>query len=416
MVILKTRAVSPVTTKARGGIREEAATATMYRASPGHVRLWRLLRAPIVLSLLLSGCSLLSIKTPEVPLTSSEQQARLLTRDYAAHFSGTMTHLIDDAVSRSSEPAVRAQAVRLKLGLVTESTRAATGLSPVGSLLDTWAFAIQLRDFLVSGAGADLFGQNQGDVRQGAAQLAEEADQMAKKAAGADYARYQAFVSQYAFRHPLEDPDCERPSVLSTWVVEESGQAPLRAEGTVAQALGDFSDRMRIYSEQVPAMGLWQAERSLDRAGVDAASYRTAFRSIDAQLAKISTLAETSPALVHEAIADLRSSLNESSDRLDNAWMEMLRTLHAEREALAANLASERENVTATVDVERARISADAAQIAARAVDTSWNELRKLVREALLLLILLSLILLGLPFAAGYMVGRRRRDEIDRRV
>jgi predicted phage gp36 major capsid-like protein len=120
--------------------------------------------------------------------------------------------------------------------------------------------------------------------------------------------------------------------------------------------------------------------------------------------------------LVHEAIADLRSSLNESSDRLDNAWMEMLRTLHAEREALAANLASERENVTATVDVERARISADAAQIAARAVDTSWNELRKLVREALLLLILLSLILLGLPFAAGYMVGRRRRDEIDRRV
>ncbi|MGA8707525.1 MAG: hypothetical protein WB646_11110 [Steroidobacteraceae bacterium] len=363
-----------------------------------------------MLALLLNGCSLLSIKTPEVPLTASEQQARLLTRDYATHFSDTMTHLVDDAVSSSSDPGVRAQAIRLKLGLVTESTRAATGLSPVGSLLDTWAFAIQLRDFLVSGAGADLFDGNQSDIRQGATQLADEADQMAKKAAGPDYARYQAFVSQYAFRHPLEDPDCERPSVLSTWVVEESGQAPLRAEGTVAQALGDFSDRMRIYSEQVPTMGLWQAERSLDRAGVDAASYRAAFRSIDAQLAKISTLAETSPALVHEAIADLRSSLNESSDRLDNAWLEMLRTLHAEREALAANLASERENVTATVDVERARISADAAQIAARAVDTSWNELRKLVREALLLLILLSLVLLGLPFVAGYMVGRRHRD------
>lgn len=382
----------------------------MQRASSGHIRVWRLLRAPVMLALLLNGCSLLSIKTPEVPLTASEQQARLLTRDYATHFSDTMTHLVDDAVSSSSDPGVRAQAIRLKLGLVTESTRAATGLSPVGSLLDTWAFAIQLRDFLVSGAGADLFDGNQSDIRQGATQLADEADQMAKKAAGPDYARYQAFVSQYAFRHPLEDPDCERPSVLSTWVVEESGQAPLRAEGTVAQALGDFSDRMRIYSEQVPTMGLWQAERSLDRAGVDAASYRAAFRSIDAQLAKISTLAETSPALVHEAIADLRSSLNESSDRLDNAWLEMLRTLHAEREALAANLASERENVTATVDVERARISADAAQIAARAVDTSWNELRKLVREALLLLILLSLVLLGLPFVAGYMVGRRHRD------
>lgn len=382
----------------------------MDRASPAPDRLRALRHALLVLALAtLSGCALLSIKTPETPLTPGEQEARLLTRDYAAHFSNTMTHLIDDATAKDADPVIRAQAVRLKLGVVSESTRAATGLSPVGSLLDTWAFALQLRDYLVSGAGAESLGGAQSDVRQGAIRLAEEADALAKKATGADYARYQAFVSRYVFRHPLENADCERPSVLSIWVVEENGKAPLRAEGTVAQALGDFSDRMRIYSEQVPAMSLWEAERTLDRAGVDAASYRAAFRSIDAQLAKISTLAEISPALVHEAIADLRSSLNSSSDRLDSAWMEMLRTLHVERVALATDVASERENVTAALDVERARISADAAQIAARAVDTSWSELRKLVRETLLLLILLTLALLGLPFAAGYMVGRRRR-------
>lgn len=389
----------------------------MDRASLGPDRLRALRRAVLVLAFAAQcGCSLLSIKTPETPLTPSEQEARLLTRDYAAHFSSTMTHLIDDATAKDGDPAIRSQAVRLKLGVVSESTRAATGLSPMGSLLDTWAFAIQLRDYLVSGAGAELLGAAQPDVRQGATQLAEEADELAKKATGADYSRYQAFVSRYAFRYPLANADCERPSVLSTWAVEENGKAPLRAEGTVAQALGDFSDRMRIYSEQVPAMGLWQAERTLDRAGVDAAAYRAAFRSIDAQLAKISTLAETSPALVHEAIADLRSSLNASSDRLDNAWMEMLRTLHVEREALATNVASERENVTTALDVERARISADAAQIAARAVDTSWNELRKLVRETLLLLIVLTLLLLGLPFAAGYLAGRRRRDNSGGRV
>jgi hypothetical protein len=383
----------------------------MECASPGLDRPWGLRRSWLVLVIAaLSGCSLLSIKTPETPLTPSEQQARLLTRDYAAHFSGTMTHLIDDAIARDADSSMRSQAVRLKIGIVSESTRAATGLSPMGSLLDTWAFAIQLRDYLASGAGADLLGASQAEIRQGAAQLAGEANELAKKATGADYDRYQTFVARYAFRYPLADADCERPSVLSTWVAEENGKAPLRAEGTVAQALGDFSDRMRIYSEQVPAMGLWQAERTLDRA-----SYRAAFRSIDAQLAKISTLAETSPALVHEAIADLRSSLNTSSDRLDNAWLEMLRTLHAEREALAANISSEREGLTAAVDVERARISADAAQIAARAVDTSWSELRKLVREMLLLLILLTALMLGLPFTAGYLLGRRRRhDSADR--
>jgi hypothetical protein len=356
----------------------------------------------------LAGCSLVSIKSPEIPLTAQEQQARLLTRDYAAHFSSTMVHLIDDAVHTDAEPAIRSQALRLKLGSVTESTRAATGLSPIGSLLDSWAFSLQLRDFLVSGAGASLLGGAQSDVRAGAEELAAEADALARKVTGSDYARYQAFVARYAFRHPLESADCVRPSLLATWMIEENDLAPLRAEGTVAQALADVSDRMRIYSEEIPATSLWQAERTLDRAGVDAASYRAALRNMDSQLAKISTLADTSPALAREAIAELRASLLAVSDRLDGSLAQMLRAARVEREALAVNFSSERQALTATFDVERARISADAAQIAQRAVDSSWQQLRQLVREALLLLILLTLLVLGLPFAAGYLLGRRR--------
>jgi len=109
-----------------------------------------------------------------------------------------------------------------------------------------------------------------------------------------------------------------------------------------------------------------------------------------------------------EAIAELRRSLAESSDRLDNAWTQMLQTLRIERVALAANIASERESLETTADVERARISADASKIAERAVDKSWSEIRALVREALLLLIVLAVVVLGLPFAAGYFLGRHR--------
>jgi hypothetical protein len=369
--------------------------------------------APLLALLTLAACSLVSIKSPEIPLTAREQEARLLTRDYAGHLASTMTHLIDDTVQSNADPAIRSQALRLKLGVVTESTHASTGLSPIGSLLDTWAFAVQLRDFLVSGAGANLLGPAQDDVTHGATQLADEADALARKVTGDDYARYQTFVTRYAFRYPLESADCVRPSVLSTWIVEENDTAPLRAVGTVAQALGDVSDRLRIYSEQVPSMSLWQAERALDRAGVDAASYRTALRNMDAQLQKISALAETSPALAREAITEVRSGLRETSERMDRSLMQMLQSLRVEREALAANITTQREGLTAALDVQRARLTEDASQIAARAVDTSWRELRKLVREALLLISLLTLLLLGLPFAAGYMVGRQRRKSVD---
>ena len=363
--------------------------------------------APLLAGFVLTGCSLLTIKSPETPLTTREQEARLLTRDYAAHFATTVTHLIDDAARRDTDPAIRSQALRLKLGAVGEITRASTGLSPIASLLDTWAFSLQFRDFLATGSGAELLGNAQPGVRLGATQLAAEADELARKVTDNDYPRYHAFVQNYAEHNPLDSADLARPSVLSAWIIGEHGNNPLRASGTVAQALGDVSDRVRIYSERVPVMSLWQAELALDRAGFDDASYRTALRDIDAQLARISKLADTSPELAHEAIAELRTSLRASSDRLDESWKQMLRTLRVEREALAANIAAEREGVVAAFDTERARISADAAQIAARAVDTSWQELRKLIREALLLAILLALVMLGLPFAAGYLVGKR---------
>jgi len=91
-----------------------------------------------------------------------------------------------------------------------------------------------------------------------------------------------------------------------------------------------------------PSPGCVSAELALDRAGFDDASYRTALRDIDAQLVRISKLADTSPELAHEAIAELRTSLRASSDRLDESWKQMLRTLRVEREALAANIAAER--------------------------------------------------------------------------
>src|SRR3984893_1722717 len=358
--------------------------------------------APLLAAFVLTGCSLLTIKSPEIPLTAREQEARLLTRDYAAHFATTVAHLIDDAPQGDAGTA--SQALRLKLGAVAEITRASTGLSPTARLLDTWAFSVQVRDFLVTGAGANVLGSAQPAVSRGAALLVAEADTLARKVADSDYDRYHAFVSAYAQRYPLQNADLVRPSVLSAWIIEEHDKSPLRAVGTVGQALGDVSDRMRIYSERVPAMSLWQAELALDRAGLDDASYKSALRNLDRQLERISKLAESSPELAHEAIAELRSSLRASSDRLDASWIQMLRTIRVEREALAANIVDERASVTAAFDTERARMSADAGQILARAVDASWRELRKLVREALLL----TILLLGLPFTAGYLLGRRR--------
>jgi len=82
--------------------------------------------------------------------------------------------------------------------------------------------------------------------------------------------------------------------------------------------------------------------------------------------------------------------------------------VHTEREALFENIHTEREALLTAVDAQRKALTADAGRMTDQLVRTSGQEVRRFTRQALLLVIVLTLVLLGLPFAAGYLVGRAR--------
>jgi len=63
-----------------------------------------------------------------------------------------------------------------------------------------------------------------------------------------------------------------------------------------------------------------------------------------------------------------------------------------------------------SLDAERAAVSADAARIASQVIAEAGEQARRLLHEALLVVIAMALVLLALPFAAGYLVGRARRS------
>jgi hypothetical protein len=64
------------------------------------------------------------------------------------------------------------------------------------------------------------------------------------------------------------------------------------------------------------------------------------------------------------------------------------------------------------VDVQRKAFAQDIAKVADQIVQSSGEQVRQLAREVLLLVILLIVVVLGLPFAAGYLVGRGRRGPV----
>jgi hypothetical protein len=66
----------------------------------------------------------------------------------------------------------------------------------------------------------------------------------------------------------------------------------------------------------------------------------------------------------------------------------------------------------AAVDVQRKALAEDAARVSASVVKDAGAQLRDLAAEVLLLLIVLAVVVLGLPFVAGYLVGRARGSRI----
>src|SRR5215472_9432503 len=95
------------------------------------------------LLLVLSSCSLISLKSPERPLSPRDLNARILTRELSAQFVTAVNHTADDIAASEHDPAVLENGLRWEIAAVGESRRAATRLVPTMGLLDTWALAAQ---------------------------------------------------------------------------------------------------------------------------------------------------------------------------------------------------------------------------------------------------------------------------------
>jgi hypothetical protein len=359
----------------------------------------------------LPGCSLVSLKSPERPLSARDMNARILTRELTTHFLETDARSTDNILRSESDPAVINNTLRWEVGVIVMSRNAESQLAPMMTLLDSWALALQLQAFVAEGGpGAALFGTHQGAVREVTANYADNAQTLAHSLlTSREFPDYQSFITDYVHAHPLQDLRFARVSVLTEWSRAKGTDSSLLDEvGTIPQALADTTQRMQIYGDTLPLQSMRRTQLALREAGYTPDEVRAALARLDARLERLTTVAESSPELVRQAEAELRASLREVFERVDASARATAAAFHGEREALFADLQSEREALTAAVDVQRKALTADAGRIADHLVQTSGEQVRRLTREALLLLILLTLVLLGLPFAAGYLVGRAR--------
>lgn len=358
----------------------------------------------------LAGCSLFSLRLPDKPLPQRELNARMLTREFATSFAVRVEVAADGIAARSADPTTQLNTLRWKLGASKASVHAATQMAPMMALLDTWTFSEQMRQFFDTGAGAQLFGEDQSIAHATAEALAADAQKLARGVSSdAELTRYRDFVERYAHEHPLADLGFARTSVVDQWAAETNQHASLvETVGSVSQSMSDVSERMRMFGEQAPSQAVWEARLAMTDAGFGGADLSRALARADESLDRLSRVAESSPEQLHAAIADLRASMLVVSDRFDESWAQMMGTVQHEREELAANIREQREAAVLAFDSQRVALAKDAVLVTDRAIASGGAQVRALARDLMIYGTLLYVVILGAPFVAGYFVGRLR--------
>ena len=372
----------------------------------------RLARAGVSLAALsafaavLGGCSLISIKTPEKPLSTQELNARVLTHEYSARFITSVAQTADQIAAASDDKDVRLNALRWKIAAAGASEHAASQMAPMLSLLDTWALAVQMRDFLAVGPGRTLFGPQQSLAVKLAVDLAEEATDMARKlGTPQEFAAQQRFINDYASAHPITGLDFARASVVGLWAQQTGTQVKLiDTLGTLPEAMAETGDLVRMYGDTVPSQMMWKAQLAAQESGLSSEELQTALNELNARIAKLSEMANAAPGRFSDIARETR-------ERFDVSWMELVHAIDNSGEMFASSADTERQELVKAVDAQRTAATADAQRLASQLIKEAGEQARRLLLEAVALVVLAALILLGLPFAAGYYVGRARAQR-----
>ncbi len=334
-------------------------------------------------------------------VAASNDQIRTQVYGNALGFNSALRLVANQIIAGTDDPEMRRRALRLKIDATTASMVIVAYHDPLVSILDLWAFTMQLVDYYRDGRGRDHFGPYQdtlvATLEQFPSRLQERARLLVKDPELGDGSE---LVSTWVAGHPITGSIRLRPWMTDTLMTfkESSGMGAAGAMGVMAERLTNLSDRMALYYASLPNQLRWEGEVFLEdlmlrnkdlRATVDSVS------SISASVGRIADIAETGSPLIDSLLAivrmDARLLIAEALDSVDVIRLATMGDVDREIAVVLAALQSERMAVMATLDtLTRARI------------DQSVSAARGLMWIG----IVLGIVILAAPFILGLIVGK----------
>jgi hypothetical protein len=358
-----------------------------------------------VVVLELTGCTVIprqsGLASTSGNVSASNDQIRTQVYGNALGFSGAIRTAANKIIAETDDPAIRRRALKFKMEAISAGQVSISYHDPLVSILDLWAFTIQLVNYYRDGPGRDDFGPWQdglvATLEQFPPRLEERALRLVKDTTAVAAGET---INQWADAHPITGEIRQRPwmaDTLST-LYQAQGMGAAGAMGVMAERISNLSDRLAIYYAVLPDQMRWEAEVFLEDFMTRNELIQPVLDSVvsmSASLGRVVEIAESGSPLIDSLLAtirmDARLLIAEALDSVDVIRLAAMGDVDREISVVLDALQGERVAVMATIDtLTQARID--------QAVSA--------VRGIMWLAILLGIVILVAPFVLGLVVGR----------
>ena len=223
----------------------------------------------LLLILFVSACISAPEQTPlmkEVGASStlSAIKLRFLLNEFVVQFSSRTEAAADEIMALKPSSEVRRSALLWKIHAIPASFRSASIEDPMAAVIDSWILSKQIVHFFESGAGKDLFEENQ-DIALEAVRIIEREIYLIASSAGAKeegLLKVDQWAESQAMDYPLENLYFGRRSFLESFsrFMDKSGAGAFKPIVQITESVSIFKDLLIMYAENLPNQARWQAE------------------------------------------------------------------------------------------------------------------------------------------------------------
>lgn len=361
--------------------------------------------AALLAGLALTSCSLLkfTISSGDEPLPKEQMRLRTMTRGFYYDLTNEVARTADSIAAAAPRTSTKLAAIRWKIDATRAATSAALQTLPEVALADTWIFCRSMERYFDAQPDSLLFDAQTPLARDAAARLARRARRLAEELlSGERYELMERFVDRYLELNPPEKGEPAAADTSLAWIefLEANGLEADLATGTVAEVLADASDKVSGQSRQLVNSVGWSKQMLELRMEQDSLRTRLGAQldSLERGFERLVVVAEHMPEISDHLLEEIRAQATQLIRTLnysvDNAFMQF----DGQRTALEHYITTERQAV-----IDQLHRAAE------ETVQTALDAVPGMIGRIVFYVVAGLVVLLGLPFLAGFWLGGLRQ-------